>query len=382
MNQSIENSYYNYPEIDAYEKLPDFIKSNLCRTEFKEKLDFRMQHYVEKVRAQLSTFSLCINDYHLNLQGDWHRSGSTAILTHKKNKNRLVIKQRSSKAELFIQELLCNLKQDLGYVFYVPKINPGSNVYIQSYETSIEENKSHNELLGSLFALTYWFGIFDLHKENIIKTNSGFAIIDAECLLYNRVGINAVQRFWMSGLYYSKKNVAHSLSSYSLFVPGNLDIELILKGWRNTLNWLIDNKNQLSYETFDEIPIRRLALSTHVYITFLQCRYLYGWSESKAYEKWKNLNKSRPVEEVVIREYEDLKNWYIPYFYQVENEIYQQNNSEPLPLKKKVPLAQSYLRYHKRLSKINQSKSDDLIVNFIKKNIIPIHTTQKSLSLL
>ncbi|CAN2250280.1 hypothetical protein STZ1_20327 [Bacillus subtilis] len=352
----------SHPEESSIEALPSFMKNTLCRKHVKEQLDKRLKRFLDKINNQMLSLSKSPDEYQITITGDWHRNGCTCILSNKKNNEKFLIKQRSSKAEGLLKETFLRLNKDLGYNIYIPDYRDREGFFTQVYVERKIIKESLNETLGALLAVSFWYGLFDLHIENIIPTDSGIAIVDGECLFGTRRGITFLERLSNSGLFYPSEGVKHISSAYMLIKK--IDEQKILSGWKNTINWLVENIEHNNYKEFDVIPIRKLMLHTFIYTEFLRNRYFYNWSHELTREKWKKLNKSRPVD-IVEYELEELQDWYIPYFYQEGNELYTQSRKESIG---KVTLpSESYKRFHKKMLKKELYTNKSVIKPYLKK---------------
>ncbi|MEY9850678.1 lantibiotic modifying enzyme [Leifsonia sp. EB41] len=126
---------------------------------------------------------------HVRILGDMHLRGAVALL-YFEGKPRLVYKPRSLATDVLFEAILSALRSR-GVDASIPRhprsvdrVGYGFQEYVEysSPETESEFRRFY-ERFGSLIALSYILRFSDLHNENLLSTQAGPVILDAECLL-------------------------------------------------------------------------------------------------------------------------------------------------------------------------------------------------------
>ncbi|MBL7542231.1 MAG: DUF4135 domain-containing protein [Bdellovibrionaceae bacterium] len=130
----------------------------------------------------------------------------------------------------------------------------------------------HFYAFGALIAYCYIFGIRDLHKQNLIKTESHFQVVDAE-VVFTRLILPS------ETLLLPFKHIGYELSGIGVFANNKSEHTLeqkqeIIDGYMDMFSFVIDKKNQIdeifSSLKLDSHPIRVIIRNTSEYKSILE----------------------------------------------------------------------------------------------------------------
>lgn len=284
-----------------------------------------------------------INDKNLfieNLKSDTsdsHNGGETVFILVLKNKNKLVYKSRSLKAEVYLQKTINfinpGLIYNLGEFNILDCGNYGWEEFIESdCCRSYEQLERYYYRFGALIFISYILNANDFHEENLIANGEYPHIIDAETILenwkvsdqqYARDSINIMlrQSVMSSGLLPKKRfdkngqgidmsavggqggtlfpfKIPHIVDEYTsnmhleyknpvkeerdnlarlndLFVPAAEFSANIVEGFSHAYKYAIANKNRMCdlLSSFGDLKVRHLIQDTQKYSMILHLSY-------------------------------------------------------------------------------------------------------------
>ncbi|MDW2797738.1 type 2 lanthipeptide synthetase LanM family protein [Clostridium boliviensis] len=268
---------------------------------------------------------------------DSHNGGETVFILELKNRNKLVYKSRSLKAEVYLQKTIefikPGLKYDLGKFNILDCENYGWEEFVESdCCRSHEQLKRYYYRFGSLIFISYILNANDFHEENLIANGEYPKIIDAETILenwkasdqlYARDNINIMlrQSVLSSGLLPKKRfdkkgqgidmsavggqggtlypfKIPHIVVEYTsnmhleyknpvkeerdnlarlndLFVPAAEFSDDIVEGFSDAYTYAFANKNSLCdlLNSFGDLKVRHLIQDTQKYSMILHLSY-------------------------------------------------------------------------------------------------------------
>lgn len=316
----------NYPYSASFDKLPIEIKVGLNRTSFIDDFDLIRKNQKIQIKKWIKILDKD-DDYNVINEGDKHINGSTVVISNGKIK--IVIKPKLADSDLFIKKMSDKLSLVLGTNISVPEIKQKNGFYVQKFIQEEKTKKKDDYNFGVLIIFCLWFGLIDLHFENIILSNNSVNLIDADCLFFSKKRKRFKGRIQNIGLFYTDTENIHKsgITKFNL----NPNFSSIEKGYLDALNILKSDKFFSNYEEYDKIYFRRVYLSTELYSRFLNKRFLYGWDNLKVEQEWYRIRMAYTLEkpinnftELIKSEIKELKKWCIPFFYQKGNQIFNQ----------------------------------------------------------
>lgn len=259
------------------------------------------------------------DDYIICEKGDWHKGDRTVVLKGSSN-YKIVYKPKSPNADLFMHELFNRFQNKLPLKIILPEIIQYKDFFIQKYIPP--NNEIENDLnftVGALFAIGFWFGVLDLHKQNISCADKGIAIYDIDCLFNGYQGITFMDRLNNIGLIRLDTDAIGRSGINALQL--NIDKKEITKGFSLTLRELIVSSKKADYEIIDSVCSRKILVPTKTYFNILQERFIFDWTDVVFADKWLELRKSTGIstyfnKRILETEIQDLLEWNIPFFYQ------------------------------------------------------------------
>lgn len=130
----------------------------------------------------------------------------------------------------------------------------------------------HFYAFGVLIAYCYIFGIRDLHKQNLIKTETHFQVVDAE-VVFTRLILPS------ETLLLPFKHIGYELAGIGVFANNKSEHTLeqkqaIIDGYMDMFSFVIEKKNQVdeifSSLKLDSHPIRVIIRNTSEYKSILE----------------------------------------------------------------------------------------------------------------
>lgn len=339
----------NVSEARAWKELPSFLQDALPRESNFVEFANRQSSYLRDVEATLSACGLS-GQYAVQEAGDWH-DGKCVIVIERDDKSRIVVKPKPNDVTSLIGGICSDCGLSNNFLTYVPSIKQIGNLWVQEYFPPSEDAIVSAESIGGLLATTLWFGLIDLHSENLVYADGSVGLVDVECAFYGADDGSALGQLEISGLV-SRKSPGLSK------VARHCDDREVTANCYSALHLLMSGQPNNIYELMDTLPLRRVLIPTRFYMTFLRQRFTFGWSVEEVKARWLFLRTANPVASAIIQyELESILSWSVPFFYQVGRDLLSGMNEK---VDICVPASVAMRQLHLNLS---STGNFDLVVN-------------------
>lgn len=303
-------------EARDFAQISHSVKEQISRKHFEDVLNLRKtNHHKWVVECLINLEELA--DWESITSGDWHCRQRSEVLSSVEKT--LVVKPRNVLADLLVWELLLKRRESGGLKIAVPTIELHSNFSLQEFISGTDLKGDSSEVLGQLLAVALFFGMADLHHENIIISQDICYLIDCDCIANFTTEKTIQAKLNATGVVFpigfqEKSGISH-FSSYEiskLFDVFEKELRILMKNYGTEL----ENK-------IDRIPVRVLFGTTDTYSKLLRRRYLLGQNENEFRDSLFRVlsSKSKP-NSALESEIEALCRWDIPFFFRKEDMVF------------------------------------------------------------
>lgn len=333
-------------EAQVWRELPPFLHNALVRDDFSTALSVRRDLYLREVEAAFHHSGIK-GEYAIRESGDWH-DGKCVLVAQCSDDTRVVVKPKPNDVGVLIGNICRESGVTANFSTGVPVFNKIGSFWLQDYVQPGAEALLTAEAFGGLISVALWFGLIDLHEENIIFANASVALIDVECAFYAADDLAVSQQLQISGLISRKRP---GLSTAVLVC----DEQSAKRSFWSALSHLLRGPFFYVYDLMDSLVLRRVLISTSFYMTFLRQRFTFGWTDNEVRTRWLFLRTANPASAAVV-DYEmtSLLSWSVPYFYQVGQDLFSGTGDK---VDSCVPASVGMREIHSLLSDTRQSEA-------------------------
>lgn len=318
MRQNLGTTLIEWAEDTAealvWRELPPILQEALVREDFYTALSVRRDLYLREVEGVFCRAGIK-GKYAVRESGDWH-DGKCVLVAQRSDDTRIVVKPKPNDVGVLIGNICRESGVTAKFSTNVPAFNKIGHFWLQEYFQSGEGASLTAEAFGGLLSVALWFGLIDLHEENIIFANGSVGLIDVECAFYAADDLTISGQLEISGLI-SRKSPG---LSRAVLLCDESSAEL---AFHSALSHLLRGPFAYVYDLMDTFVLRRVLIPTSFYMTFLRQRFTFGWTEKEVRARWLFLRTANPATPAIV-DYElaSLLNWSIPYFYQLGHDLF------------------------------------------------------------
>lgn len=321
---------FNFSDVEKKLELilPENFKTPFNRKKSIENIQKRNDLCKETILSHLSLLKLESNLIECNQKGDWHLGNCVCeIIT---SKDFFYYKPNKYNCEDKIFKLLNILNKNINSEIILPKYQVFSEFIIQDSLQNInvieaKNIKQINYDYGAFLCFSLFFGMFDLHKENILISSGKLAPIDLDCAFYFDNKFSLQDKVRILGIKYTGSQ--SNLGSFNL-IKSIYNKEYFKNGFENSFRFL--KANFLELITIEDILTtkkRRVFTPTEIYSSFLKRKYFFNWNDNVSTINWKKYQifHSNQIAEFEINA---LNKWNIPIFYEYGKSFYSETNKK------------------------------------------------------
>ncbi|WP_299714217.1 DUF4135 domain-containing protein [uncultured Tenacibaculum sp.] len=359
MRQGRVTNTTQFKETEGFKTLPSFIRSYYDRSDFDNLLSNRYLKNKVKIENLLDKHKTSTHSFQA-VVGDYHFYGATSKVQI--NNKQYFVKYKTAKNNKIFKEIISYLNSEFSVSIKLPLNLDVDSFVLQQAINEKRLARDYSKEIGILLAFCLWFGIKDLHWENIIVSDNDIYLIDLDCFflhekdeyLFN--GLNNSGIWYYSDLQFHKSFVKQKFIEYR--------IKSIIAYFLKTIETLKTQKH--FYISFDKSVERRiLFMDTSIYSKTLKRRYAFGWDDKKLENEWLSIRTHRPsLKKVVESEISQLKDWNIPFFTTLNDSVF--SDTFICDLKSQISL----IEHFERLDEISMDEYQRIITKYLNKTLL------------